>query len=382
MNLSHCHDLDDLRKLAARRLPVPVLGYLEGGAEQEIALARATAAFDECNLVPRQLRGTGKVSLSTQLFGKTIPFPLMLSPTGLTRLFHRDAEPAVARAASAAGLPYALSTVGTMTIEDFGLAQTGPRLFQVYIFKDRGLTAEMVERAKAAGMDGLVLTVDTPVAGMRKRDLVNGLKLPPKLTLRGFAGFAAKPRWSIPALIGMKLEFANLKDKSAALDGKHHTLHDYVASQFDPTLNWKDLDWLCSTWNGPVAVKGILAPEDALAAIDSGADTIMVSNHGGRQLETAVSPFKQIAPIADAIGGRARIICDGGVRNGRSIFKAIAMGADACSIGRGYLYGLAAGGEAGVARAISILREELERTMILAGATDIADIDRRFISPA
>lgn len=372
MRPASCHNVAALRKVAARRLPRPIFDYIDGGAEDEIALRRSVDAFADHEFLPRMMVDVSALDMRTRLFGREIAMPLMLAPTGLTRLFHAEAELAVARAAAAAGLPYCLSTLGTTTIEELAAAMgQSPRLFQIYIFKDRGLTEEFVERARAEGYDGLVLTLDTLVAGKRERDIVNGLSLPPRLTLRGFAGFAMRPRWSIPALFGRRFDFVNVAHRVTAMDGGPTSLADYVGRQFDRSLTWKDLEWLAGKWGGPLAVKGILRADDARTAIDAGADTIMVSNHGARQIETAIAPIDAIAPIADAVGGRATIICDGGIRRGAHIAKALALGADACSIGRAYLYGLAAGGEAGVARALAILREEFERTMILMGVPTV-----------
>lgn len=339
-------------------------------------------AFDRTRLLPRMMVDVSTLDMQTTLFGRTVPLPLMLAPTGLTRLFHPEAEMAVARAADGAGLPYCLSTLGTTTIEELANPAGAPRLFQIYIFRDRGLTEEFIERARAAGYDGLVLTVDTLVAGKRERDIVNGLALPPKLTPRSFLDFASRPAWSLPALFGRKFDFVNVAHRVATMSEKPLSLAAYVNGQFDRSLTWRDLEWLAAKWGGPLAVKGIVRPDDARAALDSGADTIMVSNHGGRQLETAVAPFDAIASIADAIGGRGTIICDGGVRRGAHVAKALAAGAQACSIGRAYLYGLAADGERGVARAIDILREELERTMILAGISSCSDFDRSLLAAA
>lgn len=379
MRSERWHNIDALRRSARRALPRPIFDYIDGGAEDELALRRATGAFDDYELLPRMLVDVSQIGGETEIFGRTIPLPLMLAPTGLTRLFHKEAEIAVARAASAAGLPYCLSTLGTTTIEDFARAVPGPKLFQIYIFKDRGLTEEFVERARDCGYDGLVLTVDTLVAGKRERDLVNGLSLPPRLTPRGFLGFAAKPRWSLPALFGRKFDFVNVAHRVAAMSAGPTSLQAYINAQFDRSLTWKDVEWLASRWRGPLAVKGILRPDDARQAAEAGADTVMVSNHGGRQLESAAAPIDQIAPIADAVGGRMKIICDGGIRRGTDIVKALALGADACSIGRPYLYGLAAGGSGGVGRAIDLLRDEYERSMILIGAPSPQALDGSLI---
>lgn len=373
------HSVGDARRDARRALPRPIFDYIDGGSEDEVALRRSTRAFDRYELLPRMLADVQNISMETELFGRKIPLPLMLAPTGLTRLFHKEAEVAVARAASAAGLPYCLSTLGTTTIEDFAHAMPGPKLFQIYIFKDRGLTEEFIDRAQACGYDGLVLTLDTLVAGKRERDLRNGLSLPPRLTPRGFLGFAMRPRWSFPALFGRKFDFVNVSHRVAAMSTGSTSLQDYVNGQFDRSLTWKDLEWLAGRWRGPLAVKGILHPEDARKAADSGADTVIVSNHGGRQLESAASPVEQIAPIADAVGGRMKIICDGGIRRGSHIVKALALGADACSIGRPYLYGLAGGGSDGVTRVLDLLRDELDRCMILSGTAALTHINGEMI---
>ena len=380
--MSRWHNIEALKGSARSALPRPIFDYLDGGAEDELALRRSSSAFDRYELLPRMLVDVSHTSTETEIFGRRIPFPLMLAPTGLTRLFHKDAELAVARAASAAGVPYCLSTLGTTTIEEFGRALSAPTLFQIYIFKDRGLTEEFIERARAEGYDGLVLTVDTLVAGKRERDIVNGLSLPPRLTPRGFWGFAMRPSWSIPALFGRKFDFVNVAHRVAALSGDPISLQDYVSGQFDRSLTWKDVEWLAARWGGPLAVKGILRLDDAKKAADAGVDTVMVSNHGGRQLESAAAPIDQVAVIADGLGGRIKIICDGGIRRGSHIFKALALGADAVSIGRPYLYGLAAGGSRGVERALSLLREEFERCMILGGANSLGDLNREMIRPS
>lgn len=366
--------IDDLRTAARRALPRPIFDYIDGGAEDELAMRRSVSAFDGLQLAPQALVDVGRIDTATRLLGRTIAYPLMLSPTGLTGLFHRHGEPAVAAAASALGLPYCLSTLGTTNIESFAKAQTAPKLLQLYIFKDRGLTDELIQRAAATGYDGLVLTIDTVIAGKRLRDMRNGLIVPPRLTARGFLGFALRPSWSIPALFGKRFEFANLAHRSESLRGKSSSLQDYVNSQFDRSLTWRDVEWLAARWRGPLAIKGIMRADDARHAVESGATAIMVSNHGGRQLDAAPAPIECIAPVADQVAGKADIICDGGIRRGSDIVKALALGATACSVGRPYLFGLAAAGAEGVRRALDILVTEMESTMILMGAPDISAV--------
>lgn len=376
MRSSRFYNIDQLRARAKRVLPRPIFDYLDGGAEDEIAMRRSTSAFEDYELLPRGLVDVSRPDHRTELFGHELPIPLLLSPTGLTGLFHPEAERAVARAAGRAGLPYCLSTLGNTSMEEFALSGSGPKLFQIYIFKDRGLTEEFVQRAKAGNYAGLVLTVDTPVAGKRERDLASGLALPPRLTTRSFLDFASRPRWSIPALFGNRFEFVNVAHRGTGVGGQQIPLIEYVAGQFDRSVTWKDVEWLAAAWGGPFAIKGLVTGGDAKTAVSCGADTIYVSNHGGRQLETCVPPIHQIAEVAEAVSGQAKIICDGGIRRGTHILKALALGADACSIGRPYLYGLAAGGEQGVARSLAILREEYELAMALLGVPTPKELSR------
>ncbi len=377
--LARANNIADLRVLARRRLPRPIFDYIDGGADDEITLRRNASAFADYELIPDVLTDVSHIGTETRLFGQTSRWPLMLSPTGLNRMFHTDAELAVARAALKHGLPYGLSTLGTTRIEDLAREFAGPKVFQIYVFKDRGLTSEFVARCKEAGFHGLALTVDTPIAGNRERDRVNGLSLPPRLTLKSFLSFALHPAWSLPALTGSKFDFANVSHRVDALASGPMSLFDYIGGQFDRSLTWRDVEWLAAEWGGPLAIKGLMTPEDAKRAISSGATGVMISNHGGRQLDGAPAPIDQVAAIRDAIGDGRDVICDGGVRRGSDVVKALAMGATACSIGRPYLYGLAAGGEAGVDRALSLLLEELERTMILAGVNDIAKLGSRHV---
>jgi L-lactate dehydrogenase (cytochrome) len=377
--LERANNIADFRRLAKRALPRPIFDYIDGGSDDERTLARNSAAFADYELVPDVLTDVSAIRTATTLFGQPVASPLMLAPTGLTRMFHPEAELAVARAAAKHGLLYSLSTLGTTRLEDLATAFGGPKVFQIYIFKDRGLTAEFVARCKAAGFHGLALTVDTPVAGNRERDRVNGLSLPPKLTWKSILSFAAHPSWSLPALRGSRFDFANVSHKVDALAAGPMSLFDYIGGQFDRSLTWRDVEWLAGEWGGPLAIKGLMTPEDAKRAVRCGATGVMVSNHGGRQLDGAPAPIDQIASVREALGDGPDVICDGGIRRGSDVVKALALGATACSIGRPYLYGLAAGGEAGVDRALTLLIEELERTLALAGVNDIANLERRHV---
>lgn len=382
MTIAKALSINDLRTKARRRLPLPIFDYLDGGADDEATLGRNQSAFGRYELIPDVLVDVSHIRTRARIFGRESPWPLLLGPTGLSRMFHNDAELGVARAATARGLPYALSTMGTTTIETFAEAVTGPKAFQIYIFKDRGLTDEFVARCTEAKYDALILTVDTLVSGNRERDRRNGLSIPPKLSWRGMAGFALRPAWSLGALSGSKFDLVNVSHR-AEIPGGGASLFQYTNSQFDRTLTWRDVERLAATWKGPLLIKGVMTAADARRAADVGATGVMISNHGGRQLDGAPAPLDQISEIADAMGGGDfEIICDGGVRRGTDIIKALALGATACSIGRPYLYGLAAGGEAGVARALDILFEEFERGMVLAGVGDIRALKRSHVRRA
>ncbi|MFZ5610553.1 MAG: alpha-hydroxy acid oxidase [Pseudomonadota bacterium] len=371
MTLSRCRNIADLRMLARRRLPAPMWHYMDGGADDERSLARNTAAFADYDLIPRYLVDVGEISLKTRLLGCDLDLPFFLAPTGMSRLFHHDKEPGVARAAARFGTLYSLSTVATTSIEEVARASDGPKMFQVYVHKDRGLTREFVARCKAAGYAALCLTVDMPVAGNRERDLKTGMTLPPRFGPRSLLSFAAHPRWTWHLVRQPDFALANVSHRIAAKDV---SLMSYVNAQFDRGVNWDDAAWLAGEWGGPLVIKGLLSAEDARHAADIGAAAVMVSNHGGRQLDGAIAPIDCIAPLRAAVGDRLALILDGGVRRGSHVLTALALGADAVSIGRAYLYGLAAGGEAGVERALAILKAEMERAMALIGARTIADI--------
>jgi L-lactate dehydrogenase (cytochrome) len=361
----------DFERRAERRLPSPIWHYLQGGADDEWTLARNTSAFDEVALVPDALVDISRIDASTQFLGLSHPLPLMLSPTGMSQLFHHDGEMAVARAAAAEGVLYSLSTMATTSLEAVAGAG-GPRLFQLYIFRDRGLTRELIHRAREAGYSALCLTIDTSIAGNRERDLATGMTMPPTFGPRSLAQFVGHPRWLLPSLFGRPFDLANVAGRAPSVRGAPIGAIGYVNAQMDRTLSWRDLDWLRAQWDGPLVVKGVISVGDARRAAGAGCDGLMISNHGGRQLDACVSPVEQLPDIREAVGPRISLIVDGGVRRGVHVLKAIALGADACSIGRPYLYGLAADGERGVRRVISIFREEIERGMALMGCPELS----------
>jgi len=367
MRLDRCFNIADLRELARRRLPAPMFHYIDGGADDERSLARNTSAFDDYEFLPRVLRDISQIDLSTSILGGKIDLPFFLAPTGMSRLFHRDKELAVARAAGAYKTLYSLSTMGTTSIEDIAALGAGPLMFQVYIFRDRGLTRELVQRCQAAKVQALCLTVDTPLAGNRERDRVHGMSMPPRLTLGSAWSFATHPAWAAGMLLNPDFQLANVAHRVDAIGSGTIGLIDYVNKQFDRSISWRDAAWLAEQWGGPFVIKGLLRAEDARQAASIGATAVMLSNHGGRQLDSAAAPVSCVASVRDAVGDALEIIVDGGIRRGTHVLKALALGADACSIGRSYLYGLAAGGQRGVERALHLLREELLRDMALLG---------------
>ncbi|MFN0178500.1 MAG: alpha-hydroxy acid oxidase [Gemmatimonadales bacterium] len=372
MNLLRCHNVADLRRVAKSRLPAPMFHYMDGGSDDEWTLRRNTTAFDDYELLPNYLRDISTIDLRTTLLGQRIDWPVFLSPTGMSRMFHHEAEPAVARAAQKFGTFYTLSTMGTTRIEDIAALGAGPWMYQIYILKDRTLTSEFVERCKAAKYQALCLTVDTALAGNRERDRVTGMVMPPRFSLKSFASFAAHPRWAFHLLMNPNFQLANVVHRTGALGTV--SLIDYVNGQFDRTVTWDDVAWLVDQWRGPFVLKGIQSPADAKRAVEVGATAVMISNHGGRQLDSAPAPIDCVAPIREAVGDKLELIVDGGVRRGTHVIKALALGANACAIGRPYLYGLAAGGQAGVERALTLLRAELERSVALLGCRTVGEI--------
>lgn len=364
----------DLRRIAKRKLPSPVFDYLDGGADDELSLARNTDAFNDYEFLPTQLSDISNLDLKTTLFGQPMDWPVMISPTGASKLFHADGEPAVIRAADKFGMIYSLSTLGTTTIEDTAEVGTCPKVYQIYVFKDRGLTEDFIARCIEHQYTALCLTVDTVVAGNRERDSVSGFGVPPKFRWHSALSFAMHPGWLARALLRKDLEMVNITSNEHAARHVNSGIIEYINSQFERSLAWKDVEWLASRWNGPLIIKGVQTVEDCRKAADCGATAVMLSNHGGRQLESTPAPIDCVADVADALRDRLEIICDGGVRRGTHVVKALSMGANACSIGRGYLYGLAAGGQAGVERALGLLRSEVERTMILLGCDSVGKL--------
>jgi L-lactate dehydrogenase (cytochrome) len=378
--LARAASVHDLRTMARRRLPRGVFDYIDGGAEDEHTMGENTAAFRRIGFHPRVLQGVGEPDPSTTLLGRPLPIPLVLAPTGFTRIADPEGELAVARAAARAGLPYTLSTLGTRSIEEVADAGEGRKWFQLYMFRDRGLCQEMVKRAAATGYEALVFTVDLTVHGRRERDVRRGFELPPKIGLDTLLDGAIHPAWTWHFVRSDPIRFANVAGQHVGDGTTAITLAEYIAQQMDPGLTWRDVEWLRSIWDGPIVVKGIQTVADAKIAADEGVEAIALSNHGGRQLDSAPAIVDLVAPVADAVGERVEIICDGGVRRGSDIVKAVALGARACMAGRAYLYGLGAAGERGVDHVLALFDADVRRVMALIGAHDIAHLTRDHIS--
>jgi L-lactate dehydrogenase (cytochrome) len=368
--LARAASVADLRLLARRRAPRAVFDYTDGAAGEEIGLRRSREAFDRVEFQSRVLRDVSNVDTSTTILGRPSALPLVFAPTGFTRMMHTEGEPAVARVAARVGIPYALSTMGTTSIEGLAAEAPGGRLwFQLYLWRDREASRDFVERAREAGYEALVLTVDTPVPGARLRDVRNGLTIPPSLSMRTFAEGVLHPAWWFDLLTTETLEFASIN----RFEG---TVAELVGRMFDPSITMADLSWLRSVWPGSLVVKGIQHVEDARAVVDAGADAVVVSNHGGRQLDRALTPLEALGPVVDAVGDRAEVYVDGGILSGSDLVAAVALGARAGLVGRAYLYGLMAGGERGVQRAAEILHAEVATTLALLGVTRIEDLGR------
>lgn len=371
--------IEDLREAARRRVPRVFNDYLEAGSYAEQTLRANRADLERITLKQRVLVDVEQRDTATMILGEKISLPVALAPIGLGGMQWADGEILACRAAKAAGVPYTMSTMSICSIEDVAEAVDYPFWFQLYVMKDRGFVRSLVERAIAGRCGALVLTVDLQVLGQRHADVRNGLSVPPALKLRTILDIAAHPAWAARMLTAKRWTFGNL---AGHLKGKDEigAVADWVAHQFDATLNWSDVEWIRSIWPGKLIVKGILNTEDALSACKAGADAIVVSNHGGRQLDGAPSTISMLPRIAEAVGSEAEVLFDGGVRSGQDVMRALALGARACLVGRAYVYGLGAGGEAGVATAIEILRKELSVTMALTGTRSVAEIDSRVLN--
>ena len=375
MRLKHCHNFHDFKKLAKKKLPSPIFHYLDGAAEDETTYQRNTSAYNDVDLVPNVLRGVENIDLSTTIFGKKLDLPFYLSPTALQRLFHYDGERAVAKAAEKYNTMFGISTVGTVPIEEFN-DLNAPKMFQFYYHKDRGINDAVLERVKASTFDVLALTVDTITAGNRERDLRTGFKSPPQLTLSSLFSFISKPMWGLNYVFREKFEIALLKDNVSALSNVSTSIGSYFSTMLDQSMNWNDAEKLASDWGGHFALKGVMNVQDAKRAVDIGCTGIIVSNHGGRQLDGQRSNFDQLAEIVDAVGDKIDVICEGGIQRSTHMLKALSMGAKAVAGGRLYLYALAAAGQAGVEKALELYKTALERDMKLMGCTKIDELSR------
>ncbi len=379
-SLERCRNIADLRGMAKRRLPAPLFHFIDGGAEDEITLRRNVEAFDDYEIESEYAVDVSHVDTSTTVLGQKIDMPVMLSPTGLTGAFHPHGELCAARAAARAGTTYMMSCMSTATIEEVAAVSDGSKVLQAYTFRDRGLTREFLDRSKAAGFTALCLTYDVPVLGMRERDHATGMTMPPNLTLSSLLDFALKPGWSLRHLLGPKVQIGNISHRITEGSRDVSSVFKFVNGQFDPSATWQDAAEMIKYWNGPVAIKGVMTAADAIRARDAGATAVIVSNHGGRQLDGVPAAIDRLGVVVEAVGDELEVILDSGVRRGNHVIKALALGAKACTVGRAYLYGLGAGGEPGIDRALTMLRDEVERAMALSGFQKISDITRDRVS--
>ncbi len=373
--IEKCNNVNEFRKLAKKKLPYPIFHYIDGAADDEITYRRNTESFEKCYLVPSVLRPVKDVDLGIKILGRKIDLPFFLSPTALQRLFHYKGEYAVAKASEKFNTFFGISSLSTVPIDKIKDISS-PKIFQLYFHKDKGLTNSMIDKCKESNIDALALTVDTITGGNRERDLKTGFTSPPKLTIRSFLSFLFSPSWTLNYFFREKFDLPFLSDFVKEGTDIKISVSDYFTNMLDQNMSWKDAENVRKNWGGIFCLKGIMSPDDAKKAIDIGADAIMISNHGGRQLDGSRSPFDQLEEIVDKVGGKIEIICDGGIRRGTHILKALSQGANACSGGRLYLYALAAGGTDGVEKAIENLKNELQRDMKLMGCKKIAELNR------
>ena len=378
MLLSNCHNYHDFRKLAQKRLPGPIFNYIDGGADDEVTMRRNSESFQSCDLIPNVLTGVKDIDLSVEVMGQKLALPVYLSPTALQRLFHHQGERATAGAAEKFGTMFGVSSLGTVSMEEIAKKYDTPQVYQFYFHKDRGLNRAMMERAKESNIEVMMLTVDSITGGNRERDLRTGFAIPFRLNLKGLWQFATRPMWGINYVTHEKFSLPQL-DAHIDMGGGASSIGDYFTNMLDPSMNWKDVEEMVKFWDGQFCLKGIMSVEDAKRAVDIGCTGIVISNHGGRQLDGSRSSFDHLAEIVDAVGDKIDVIFDSGVQRGTHVLKALALGAKAVGLGRYYLFALAAAGQKGVERAMQLMVAEIERDMRLMGCSKISDLNRDHI---
>ena len=378
--IQNCYNTKDFRKLAKQKLPSPIFHYIDGAADDEVTYRRNTQAYEQCDLVPNVLAGVENIDMSTTIMGQKLNMPFFLSPTALQRLFHHDGEKAVGKAAEKFGTMFGISSLGTISIEEIAKQISTPKLFQLYVHKDKGLNKSMIDRCKESNFDVMALTVDTIVGGNRERDLYTGFTSPPKLTLKSLFSFAMHLGWTFNYLTHSKFELSQLKDYVKEGTNISVSISEYFTKLIDQSMDWRKAEEINKYWGKQFALKGIMSVEDAKKAIDIGCTAIMISNHGGRQLDGSRTPFDHLAEIVDAVGDKIEIILDGGVRRGTHVLKALALGAKACSFGKGYLFALGAAGQQGVEAILQKMKDEINRDMILMGCKSVKELNRSKIT--
>ncbi|MCZ8531201.1 alpha-hydroxy acid oxidase (plasmid) [Alteromonas macleodii] len=378
MLLSNCHNYHDFRKLAQKRLPGPIFNYIDGGADDEVTMRRNSESFQSCDLIPNVLTGVKDIDLSVEVMGQKLALPVYLSPTALQRLFHHQGERATAGAAEKFGTMFGVSSLGTVSMEEIAKKYDTPQVYQFYFHKDRGLNRAMMERAKESNIEVMMLTVDSITGGNRERDLRTGFAIPFRLNLKGLWQFATRPMWGINYVTHEKFSLPQL-DAHIDMGGGASSIGDYFTNMLDPSMNWKDVEEMVKFWDGQFCLKGIMSVEDAKRAVDIGCTGIVISNHGGRQLDGSRSSFDHLAEIVDAVGDKIDVIFDSGAQRGTHVLKALALGAKAVGLGRYYLFALAAAGQKGVERAMQLMVAEIERDMRLMGCSKISDLNRDHI---
>ncbi len=376
-SINNCHNFEDFRILAKKRLPSPIFHYIDGAADDEVTFRRNTEAYDKCDLIPNVLTGVKDIDMSTTVMGHKIEMPIYCSPTALQRLFHPDGEIGVGLAAEKYGTMFGVSSLGTASIEEISKLISTPKLFQLYVHKDEGLNNYLIDQCKEHNFDTMAITVDSAVGGNRERDLYSGFTIPLNLSLKSIVSFATHPAWAFNYFTKPKWELSSLKKHVTEGTNVMTSIGDYFTKMLDNSLSWKKIEDINKKWGKPLAIKGIMSVDDAMKAVDVGASAIMISNHGGRQLDGSRSPFDQLEEIVNAVGDKIDVICDGGIKRGTHVLKALSLGAKACSGGRMYLYALAAGGQKGVELALSNLKKEIERDMILMGVSNINELSKK-----